>query len=71
MAINPAERLTTIGMPMEQAKEVARQIAAGGGGGTPVSSDDVTVPAITGGGVTFPGGTLTEALQAIADATAS
>ena len=67
MAINPAERLTTIGMPMEQAKEVARQIAAVGGG--TVSSDDVTVPAITGGSVTFPGGTLTEALQAIADAT--
>ena len=67
MAINPAERLTTIGMPMEQAKEVARQIAAGAAGD--ISSDDVTVPAITGGGVTFPGGTLTEALQAIADAT--
>lgn len=64
-------RLAELGMATELAKEVANQIDAAAGGGGSVSSDDVTVEAFTGGGVTFPGGTLTEALQAIADATGS
>lgn len=62
-----ARRLTELGMVPELAKEVATQIDGGGGS---VSSDDVTVAAFSGGGVTFAGGTLTQALQAIADATA-
>ena len=62
-------RLVELSMVPELAKEVASQIDAAGGGGDPVSSDDVTVAAFAGGGVTFAGGTLTEALQAIADAT--
>lgn len=63
-------RLAELGMVPELAKEVAKQIdAAAGGGGGSVSSDDVTVAAFSGGGVTFAGGTLTQALQAIAGAT--
>lgn len=58
-------RLAELGMATELAKEVANQIEA------TTSSDNITVPAFTGGGVTFPGGTLTEALQAIADETSS
>lgn len=58
-------RLVEMGMVPGLAKEVAAQIDEGGG---EVSSDNVTVPAFSGGAVTFPGGTLTEALQAIADA---
>lgn len=61
-------RLVEMGMVPGLAKEVAAQIDDGGTGGG-ISSDDVTVPAFSGGGVTFEGGTLTEALQAIADAT--
>lgn len=42
---------------------------AGAGPGGSVTSDDIQVAAFTSGGgaLTFPGGTLTEALQAIAD----
>ena len=61
-------RFVEMGMVPGLAKEVAKQIDDAAGGG-PVSSDDVTVDAFTGGGVTFAGGTLTAALQAIADAT--
>lgn len=59
-------RLVQSGMVPGVAKEVAAQIDSSGEG---ISSDDITVPAFTGGGVEFEGGTLTEALQAIADAT--
>lgn len=63
-----AQKLMALSMVGPLAVEVARQIDDSGGGG-PVSSDDVTVAAFSGGGVTFAGGTLTQALQAIADAT--
>lgn len=56
-------RLAELGMVPELAKEVAKQMESGS------NADNISVPAFTGGGVTFPGGTLTEALQAIADAT--
>jgi len=62
-----AKRLIALGTPTELAKELAAQIDSASGG--TVSSDDVTVAAFSGGGVTFAGGTLTAALQAIADAT--
>lgn len=60
-------RFVEMGMVPGLAKEVAKQIDESGGGA--VSSDNVTVAAFNGGGVTFAGGTLTAALQAIADAT--
>ncbi len=63
------KRLCELGMTPQLATELANQIDDATGGS--VSSDDVTVPAFTGGGVTFAGGTLTEALQAIADTTGS
>lgn len=56
-------RLAELGMATELAKEVANQIEGS------ANADEIAVPAFTGGSVTFPGGTLTEALQAIADAT--
>jgi hypothetical protein len=62
-----ANRLVQSGMVPGVAKEVAAQIESSVV--DTLSSDDITVPAFTGGGVEFEGGTLTEALQAIADAT--
>jgi len=60
-------RLVGLGMAPPLAKEVASQIDAAGEGGT-VSSDDVTVAAITATNFNFAGGTLTEFCQAVADA---
>lgn len=56
-------RLAELGMATELAKEVADQIDGAS------SADEIQVPAFAGGGVNFQGGTLTEALQAIANAT--
>lgn len=61
-----ARRLTALGTASPLARELAKQIGAEGGGA--VSPDDITVPAITADNFTFAGGTLTEALQALADA---
>ena len=66
--MSDVKRLTALGMPYIQAEEIAKQIDAAGGGGDPVTSDDVTVSAITADNFTFAGGTLTEFCQAIADA---
>lgn len=66
MAQTKTDRLIALSMVPELAKEVTAQIAEAGEG---ISSDDITVPAFSGGGVTFAGGTLTAALQAIADET--
>lgn len=59
-------RLVNVGIVPEQAKELAKQIDDAGS--APVSSDNVTVGAITAANFTFAGGTLTQALQALADA---
>ncbi|URQ76174.1 MAG: hypothetical protein NBV76_05285 [Candidatus Ochrobactrum gambitense] len=60
-------RLCEVGFATVAAKELAKQIEDAGGGGT-VSSDNVTVAAITATNFTFAGGTLTQFCQAIADA---
>lgn len=60
-------RLVNVGIVPEQAKEIAKQIDDSTTGLT-ISSDDVTVGAITAANFTFAGGTLTQALQALADA---
>lgn len=59
--------------PAAQKAEALANLGAAASGDIPssMSSDDITVAAFSGGGVTFAGGTLTEALQAIADATAA
>lgn len=59
-----ARRLAALGTASPLARELAKQIGAEGAG----SSDEITVPAITADNFTFAGGTLTEALQALADA---
>lgn len=62
-----AQKLMALSMVGPLAVEVARQIDDSGGG-SPVSSDNVTVAAITADNFTFAGGTLTQFCQAIADA---
>ncbi len=59
------DELVQLGMVPELAKKVVQLIDDGVG---EISSDNVTVPAITADNFSFAGGTLTEALQAIADA---
>ncbi len=66
MPMTDVDKLVGVGIVPEQAKRIVE--IAQGGSGDPVSSDDVTVPAITADGFSFAGGTLTEFCQAIADA---
>lgn len=64
-----ARRLAELSMPTELAKETAAQIAAAQAAGTAAADpDNITIAAITAANFNFAGGTLTEALQALADA---
>jgi hypothetical protein len=53
-------------MPTELAKETAAQITAAQAAAS--DPDNITIAAITADNFNFAGGTLTEALQALADA---
>lgn len=61
-----ARRLAALGTAAPLARELAKQMGDEGGGA--VSPDDIAVAAITADNFSFAGGTLTQALQALADA---
>lgn len=63
--MSDVRRLSDLGMVPALAKEVAKQINAGP---EAANADNVAVGAITSVNFTFAGGTLTQALQALADA---
>lgn len=63
--MNSVDRLTALSMTPELASVVVDLINGGGS----VPATNVTVAAFTAGGVTFAGGNLQEAIEAVAAAT--